>query len=116
MAPGDCETLALVCFVSLHGAAVLASVNLVDGTSVGSLTCAKALLPELQSLARVKTSPAEDQAMSFRPPPDLVRPEARMLAVNQDVVDAMNLLDYGSLIQDRCDGLNQGHPRLAGCL
>jgi hypothetical protein len=26
------------------------------------------------------------------------------------------LTDYGSLIQDRCDGLNQDHPRLAGCL
>ena len=24
--------------------------------------------------------------------------------------------EYGSLIQDRCDGLNQDHPRLAGCL
>jgi AcrR family transcriptional regulator len=40
VASGDCERLALVCFVSLHGAAVLAAGNLLDGTSVDSLTIA----------------------------------------------------------------------------
>ncbi|WP_247048167.1 TetR/AcrR family transcriptional regulator [Arthrobacter rhizosphaerae] len=40
LAPGDCEMLALVCFVSLHGAAVLAAGNLLDGTSVDSLIVA----------------------------------------------------------------------------
>jgi AcrR family transcriptional regulator len=38
LAPGDCEMLALVCFVSLHGAAVLAAGNLLNGTSIDSLT------------------------------------------------------------------------------
>jgi len=38
LAPGDCEMLALVCFVSLHGAAVLAAGNLLDGTPIDSLT------------------------------------------------------------------------------
>jgi len=37
---GDCERLALVCFVSLHGAALLAAGNLLDGTSIDSLTIA----------------------------------------------------------------------------
>lgn len=40
LASGDCERLALVCFVSLHGAAMLAAGNLLDGTSVDSLTIA----------------------------------------------------------------------------
>jgi AcrR family transcriptional regulator len=40
LAPGDCEMLALVCFVSLHGAAMLAAGNLLDGTSVDSLILA----------------------------------------------------------------------------
>lgn len=40
LAPGDCERLALVCFASLHGAAMLAAGNLLDGTSVDSLTIA----------------------------------------------------------------------------
>lgn len=40
LAPGDCEMLALVCFVSLHGAAVLAVGNLLNGTSIDSLTSA----------------------------------------------------------------------------
>lgn len=40
LAPGDCEMLALVCFVSLHGAAVLAAGNLLDRTSVDSLIVA----------------------------------------------------------------------------
>jgi AcrR family transcriptional regulator len=40
LAPGDRELLALVCFVSLHGAAVLAAGNLLDGTSIGALTVA----------------------------------------------------------------------------
>lgn len=37
---GEPELLALVCFVSLHGAAVLAAGNLLDGTSVEALTIA----------------------------------------------------------------------------
>ncbi|WP_425860991.1 TetR/AcrR family transcriptional regulator [Arthrobacter sp. TWP1-1] len=37
---GDPELLALVCFVSLHGAAVLAAGKLIDGTSVEALTIA----------------------------------------------------------------------------
>lgn len=37
LASGESETLALVCFVSLHGAAVLASSNLLDGTSTDAL-------------------------------------------------------------------------------
>lgn len=40
LASGDVEGLALVCFVSLHGAALLAAGNLLDGTSVDSLTTA----------------------------------------------------------------------------
>ncbi|ASN37575.1 TetR family transcriptional regulator [Arthrobacter sp. 7749] len=37
VAPGERETLAQVCFVSLHGAAVLASSNFLDGTSTDAL-------------------------------------------------------------------------------
>jgi len=40
LAPGDREELALVCFASLHGAAVLAAGNLLDGTSIDALTVA----------------------------------------------------------------------------
>lgn len=40
LAPADSERLALVCFVSLHGAAMLAAGNLLDGTSVDYLTLA----------------------------------------------------------------------------
>lgn len=40
LAAGDVEGLALVCFVSLHGAALLAAGNLLDGTSIDSLTLA----------------------------------------------------------------------------
>lgn len=40
LAPGDGEMLALVCFVSLHGAAVLAAGNLLAGTSIDALTVA----------------------------------------------------------------------------
>jgi AcrR family transcriptional regulator len=40
LASGDVERLALVCFVSLHGAAILAPGNLLDGTSVDDLTLA----------------------------------------------------------------------------
>jgi AcrR family transcriptional regulator len=42
LAPGDSEMLALVCFVSLHGAAVLAAGNLLNGTSLDSLANATA--------------------------------------------------------------------------
>lgn len=38
LGPGDSEMLALACFASLHGAAVLAAGNLLDGTSIESLT------------------------------------------------------------------------------
>ena len=38
LGPGDNEMLALACFASLHGAAVLAAGNLLDGTSIESLT------------------------------------------------------------------------------
>ncbi|NVN00821.1 hypothetical protein [Arthrobacter sp. SDTb3-6] len=51
------------------------------------------LLAELQRLARVKTSAEDDHSMSFRLPLDLVRPESKMLAVTQAVVDAMNGLE-----------------------
>ncbi|MDR6505951.1 WHG domain-containing protein [Arthrobacter oryzae] len=40
LASGDVESLALVCFVSLHGAALLAAGNLLDGASVDDLTFA----------------------------------------------------------------------------
>ena len=40
LAPADSERLALVCFVSLHGAAMLAAGNLLDGTSIDALTVA----------------------------------------------------------------------------
>ena len=40
LASGDAERLALVCFVSLHGAALLAAGNLLDGASVDDLTLA----------------------------------------------------------------------------
>jgi AcrR family transcriptional regulator len=40
VASGDVERLALVCFVSLHGAALLAAGNLLDGASVDDLTLA----------------------------------------------------------------------------
>lgn len=40
LARGDIERLALVCFVSLHGAALLAAGNLLDGASVDDLTLA----------------------------------------------------------------------------
>lgn len=40
LASGDVERLALVCFVSLHGAALLAAGNLLDGASVDDLTLA----------------------------------------------------------------------------
>jgi len=40
LASGDRERLALVCFVSLHGAAMLAAGNLLDGASVDDLTLA----------------------------------------------------------------------------
>ncbi|MBT2537915.1 TetR/AcrR family transcriptional regulator [Arthrobacter sp. ISL-69] len=40
LASGDAERLALVCFVSLHGAALLAAGDLLDGASVDDLTLA----------------------------------------------------------------------------
>ena len=40
LASGDTERLALVCFVSLHGAALLAAGNLLNGASVDDLTLA----------------------------------------------------------------------------
>lgn len=59
----------------------------------------KALLTELQRLARVTTSPDDDHAMTFRLRPDLVRSDATMLAVTQDVVDAMKRVEE-ALAQD----------------
>ncbi len=40
LGPGDCEMLALVCFVSLHGAATLAAGDLLDGTPIDALAIA----------------------------------------------------------------------------
>lgn len=40
LAPGDPERLALVCFASLHGAALLAAGNLLEGTSLEYVTLA----------------------------------------------------------------------------
>ncbi len=40
LAPGDDGKLALVCFASVHGAAVLAAGDLLDGTSIDALTAA----------------------------------------------------------------------------
>ncbi|QHK18593.1 hypothetical protein GU243_01035 [Pseudarthrobacter psychrotolerans] len=51
------------------------------------------LLAELQRMARGTTSPDDGHAMTFRLPPDLIRPEATMLAMSQDDVDAMNRVE-----------------------
>ncbi|MFE4082514.1 TetR/AcrR family transcriptional regulator [Paenarthrobacter sp. YIM B13468] len=40
LAPGDTETLAMVCFVSLHGAALLAAGKQLDGNSVEDVVAA----------------------------------------------------------------------------
>lgn len=51
------------------------------------------LLVELQRLARMKSSPGDQHAMSFRVPSDLVHAGLKSLAVTQDVVDAMGRVE-----------------------
>ena len=57
LASGDVERLALVCFVSLHGAALLAAGNLLDGASVDDLTVATTDLLWAGMVAGLPASP-----------------------------------------------------------
>lgn len=59
----------------------------------------KALLIELQRLARAGSSPDDHRAMTFRLPSDLISSEGAHLEVSQDVVDAMSRVEE-ALVRD----------------
>lgn len=84
------------------------------GFSFGG-TCAiqmAALHPEIYPSAIDLSGEAEPARSADRA--ETVR---QAFAGNASAFTALTPLDeYGSLVQDRCDGLNQDHPRLAGCL
>ena len=94
-----------------------------DETLDGDLILPRGLLPLLQQLVessgsslRIDDQRAQGTAQSFEFSGSLRSEQQSGLDAATAAEHGVLVAEYGSLIQDRCDGLNQDHPRLAGCL